>query len=355
MLSLHAGPRQERSRRGSVETFQLKRSFASFPVDQDTYCDTLMMFRMEQVRFALREFQADIVHITGPGDLGVLGARVAIQLGIPLVASWHTNLHEYAGRRLETLFRYAPEGWKEKIARIGERESLRMLMRFYKVPRVNLAPNLEAVRLLEEHTKKPCWLMQHGVDTELFRPCQRTRNGGPFNIGYAGRLTPEKNVRVLAEIERELKARGVKNFQITMVGDGLERGWLRENIANVSMTGILRGQPLAEAFANMDAFVFPSMTDTFGLVILEAMASGVPVLVSNGGGPQFQIEAGVDGWVAANVGDYCDALQRLIEEPGLRCAMGARGREHAVKTGWDRVFEDVYGSYGKMPSRGRAN
>lgn len=352
MLSVHAGPEAARSRRGSVETLQLKRSFASFPVDQDTYCDTLMMFKMAQVRAALREFQAEVVHITGPGDLGVLGARVAIQLGIPLVASWHTNLHEYARRRLETLFRRAPEGWKSKLARLGERESLRMLMRFYKVPRVNLAPNEEAVRLLEEHTKKPCWLMQHGVDTELFHPKQRTRNGGLFNIGYAGRLTPEKNVRVLADIERELKTRGVDNFQITLVGDGLERCWLRENIANVKMTGILRGQALAEAFADMDAFVFPSMTDTFGLVILEAMASGVPVLVSNGGGPQFQIEAGVNGWVATNVGDYCDALQRLMNEPGLRCTMGARGREHACQTGWDRVFEDVYASYGKMPARG---
>jgi phosphatidylinositol alpha 1,6-mannosyltransferase len=352
MLSVHAGPAAERSKRGSVETLQLKRSFASFPVDQDTYCDTLLLQHLEQVRCALRAFRAEVVHITGPGDLGVLGARVAIQLGIPLVGSWHTNLHEYAGRRLEKVFGFAPNEMREKIVRIGERESLRMLMRFYKVPRVNLAPNMEAVKLLEEQTKKPCWLMQHGVDTELFHPRQRSAQAGPFNIGYVGRLTPEKNVRMLAAIEQELRARGVNDFRFTMVGDGCERDWLAANVGSCQMTGILRGQDLAKAFADMDAFVFPSMTDTFGLVILEAMASGVPVLVSNGGGPQFQIEPGVDGWVAANVGDYCDALMRLRREPGLRCAMGAKAREHACRTGWDRVFEGVYASYAKVPARG---
>jgi phosphatidylinositol alpha 1,6-mannosyltransferase len=352
MLSVHAGPEAARSCRGSVETLQLKRSFASFPVDQDTYCDTLLVQHLELVRCALRAFKAEVIHITGPGDLGVLGARVAIQLGIPLVASWHTNLHEYAGRRLEKVFGFAPQSMREKVARIGERESLRMLMRFYKVPRVNLAPNMEAVRLLEERTKKPCWLMQHGVDTELFHPRQRRAGAGPFNIGYVGRLTPEKNVRMLAAIEQELRARGVDDCRLTLVGDGCERGWLEQNLVNRRMEGILRGEPLAKAFADMDAFVFPSMTDTFGLVILEAMASGVPVLVSNGGGPQFQIEPGVDGWVAAGVGDYCDALLRLKNEPGLRCAMGARAREHACRTGWDRVFEDVYASYAKIPARG---
>src|SRR5205807_2202102 len=109
----------------------------------------------------------------------------------------------------------------------------------------------------------------------------------------------EKNVRAFAEIERALLDSGLRSFRLLLVGDGSERDWLKANLQHAEFPGILRGPALARAFANMDVFLFPSNTDTFGLAILEAMASGVPVIVAPGGGPEHQVQTRHTGFVAA--------------------------------------------------------
>ena len=134
--------------------------------------------------------------------------------------------------------------------------------------------------------------MRRGVDTRLFDPARRRRSDDTFRIGYVGRLTPEKNVRFLAELGVALKAKGQDNVEFVIVGEGSEEAWLRQNVPNVTCTGVLRGDALAEAYAGMDLFAFPSRTDTFGNVVLEALASGVPAVVTDGGGPKFIVAAG---------------------------------------------------------------
>ena len=93
-------------------------------------------------------------------------------------------------------------------------------------------------------------------------------------MGYVGRLTPEKNVRFLAQMGQHLNAQGIRNFEILIVGEGNESNWLRSNVPNATLTGVLRGEELAAAYAGMDLFAFPSTTETYGKVNLEAMASG---------------------------------------------------------------------------------
>jgi phosphatidylinositol alpha 1,6-mannosyltransferase len=97
-------------------------------------------------------------------------------------------------------------------------------------------------------------------------------------MGYVGRLSREKSVRLSAELEQRLLASGQRDFRVVLIGEGNENGWLTSHLQSFELPGILRGEALAESFANLDVFVFPSRTDTFGLVLLEAMASGVPVL-----------------------------------------------------------------------------
>jgi phosphatidylinositol alpha 1,6-mannosyltransferase len=149
----------------------------------------------------LRPFHADLIHITGPGDMGVLGFWVAHCLGIPLVASWHTNLHEYAGRRLEKLLSFLPQRWWQPMSRTAERESLRTCVSFYRLARFLFAPNETMVGVLQQRTRKLAFLMSHGVDTDVYSPRRRNRQTRSFCIGYVGRLTPEKNVRLLAALE----------------------------------------------------------------------------------------------------------------------------------------------------------
>jgi phosphatidylinositol alpha 1,6-mannosyltransferase len=184
--------------------------------------------------------------------------------------------------------------------------------------------------------------MAHGVDPENFSPARRQRTGGPFRIGYVGRLTTEKNVRSLAVLEQNLIAAGRQDFRLTVVGEGGEREWLKKHLRFGELPGVLRGAELAQAFADMDVLVFPSLTDTFGLVILEAMASGVPVVVRPDTGARVGFQDGVEGLFAE---DFTPSVLRLMGDANLRDQMGLAARRFACANRWDGVFDEVYRIY----------
>jgi glycosyltransferase involved in cell wall biosynthesis len=293
----------------------------------------------------LRQFSPDIIHITGPGDMGVLGFWISHILHVPMVASWHTNLHEYAARRLDHLFSFLPVRWSERLSSAAENQALRACMGYYHLARFTLAPNENMVHLLADRARRPSFLMSHGVDMERFSPRRRTRQGGPFTIGYVGRLTPEKNVRLFADLERELLAAGERDFRLVLVGTGSEREWLEKNLVTADLPGVLRGDALAEAFANMDAFVFPSLTDTFGLVLLEAMASGVPVIVSPQAGDRVGIQNGSGGFFAEDAASMAGTVLKLMRDQPFHAEMSCDARVFASTRGWSGVFEHLYETY----------
>ncbi len=344
-LIFHAGPRTEIESRGSVTRIQLRRSFATFPLDRGHNFDLLFTTHSGEVASRVREFNPDLIQITGPGDTGILGALTAHKLHIPLAASWQTNLHEYAGRRMAAATRFLPKRASHWFSQAAERWSFRALSRFYRIPQFLFAPNPEVIQMLEHSTGKQCSIMPHGVDTEVFSPRWRDRSSGPLRIGYVGRLTPEKNVRVLAQIEQELRRKRQNEFEFVVVGEGIELGWLRENMRNAEFTGVLTGEALCRAFANMDIFAFPSETDTFGLVVLEAMASGVPAIVSASGGPKYTVQHGKNGFVAHNPVEFVSIVERLLTQRDLLASCRIAAREFAVGTSWDQVFERMYGTY----------
>jgi phosphatidylinositol alpha 1,6-mannosyltransferase len=345
LLCVRSGPRTRATARPSLTTVEIKRGPASFPLDYDLSCDPFLSRYKNWVTAQVLAFHPDLVHITGPGDIGILGLWVAHTLRVPLVASWHTNLHEYAGRRLNKLFSFLPDAWRQRVCLTAEEQTLRACTRFYGLARFLLAPNLAMVHLLHERTGKPAFPMAHGVDTEAFSPERRCRRDRSFYIGYVGRLTPEKNVRLFVDLERSLLARGQRNFRLTLIGEGSERDWLRKNLEFVETPGILRGEALAEGFANMDVFVFPSRTDTFGLVLLEAMASGVPVVVCPDTGARVGVRHGVTGFLAPDLHSFTDSVLQLMSSPTLRQRMGAAARVFACSNTWDIVFERLYRTY----------
>ncbi len=290
----------------------------------------------------LTAFRPDLIHITGPGDFGVLGFWVAHTMGIPLVASWHTNLHEYASKRIQETLSFLPRPWRAGIGRAAEKLSLNAAMRFYRLPLFLFAPNPEMVEQLRRSTHHPAYLMAHGVDSARFTPSRRTRTTGPFTIGYVGRLTPEKNVGWFCELERSLVEAGERNFRLVLIGDGSERAWLKRNLQFADLPGVLRGDALAAAYADMDAFVFPSRTDTFGLVILEAMASGVPVVISPETGARVQVPDRAAGFLSD---DFGASVLQLMRDPALRQRMSVEARRFACTRSWASVFEDLYRTY----------
>jgi glycosyltransferase involved in cell wall biosynthesis len=335
------------TRDGSLEMVELERGPASFPVDKSLYFDPLLMRHRQFVVDQLAAFRPDLIHITGPGDVGFLGVWAAHNLRLPSVASWHTNLHEYLSRRLYRILNLIPQGLRTYAAQAVERHTLRGLLRFYKTARFVLAPNQTYVDLLHARTGKPAFLMPHGVDLRSYQPRLQVglngKNGQhPFCIGYVGRLTTEKNVRIFPELERTLLSGGEHNFNFLIVGDGGQQKWLQKHLQNAEIPGVLRGPELASAYSKMDVFVFPSRTDTFGLVILEAMASGVPVVLAPEVGARVGIQNGVSGLLTE---DFATGVQRLMHNAALRESMGCEARKFADNHSWEVVFEELYATY----------
>jgi len=342
---VHAGTRDEVSTTGPVIRAQRQRSPVKFPLDRAHDYDLLFLRHYRKLEPMLRDFRPDVVQITGPSDVGTLGAYVAYKMKIPLAASWQTNLHQYARRRMAAAVSFLPKGSARKLADLAERLSFRASARFYKIPRLLFAPNQEMIRVLEAATGKPCYLMSHAVDTTVFSPELRDRTDGPFRIGYVGRLTAEKSVRTLARLEQALLERGYCDFQFVVVGEGAEQEWLRESMWQAEFTGVLTGPELSRTFANFDVLAFPSETDTFGLVVLEAFASGVPAVVTDRGGPQYTVRHGSSGFIARDFDEFAAYIARLIDQPELLSTMRVAARQQAAETSWDRIFEGMYEAY----------
>jgi glycosyltransferase involved in cell wall biosynthesis len=188
--------------------------------------------------------------------------------------------------------------------------------------------------------------MPRGVDAALFNPDKRRRGAddGEVVLGFVGRLSIEKNVALLVQVHEELAALGLTGVRFLIVGHGAEESWLRERLPGAEFTGVLKGEALAEAYARMDLFVFPSHTDTFGNVVLEALASGVPAIVTPDGGPPTIVRDGETGLVVEDAA-FAGAIRAVLADPGRHAAMCKAARAYALMASWDSVFEGIYAAY----------
>ena len=346
-LSVRAGNRVPRlMTEGQLTTLELSRGPLSFGLEKDLSFDLGFFRHLPVIARTLRTFRPDIIHITGPSDFGMIGVLMANHYHLPLVASWHTNVHEYAAKRSQWFLRRLPKKSAPAAARKIEDWSLFASALFYSIARILFAPNIELCNLLERATQRPCKLMPRGVDTETFSPEHRDRaeKDTAFVLGFVGRLSVEKNVALLVRIREQLLAAGCSNVRFLIVGHGVEEPWLRQHLPNADFPGVLRGKDLSRAYANMDVFVFPSHTDTFGNVVLEALASGVPAIVTRDGGPRYIIKEGLTGFVAADH-EFAGAIHHILSDPTKHQQMRAAARADALDASWDAVFESVYDAY----------
>ena len=337
---------------GNLWTLELPRGFLSFALEKDLSFDPAFLRHFPLIQQVMERFQPEIVHITGPSELGMLGAGLAHSLALPLAASWHTNVHEYLARRSGWFLRLLPERSAAATARKIEDLAMAAAALFYQGARVLFAPNPALCQRLAQATGRPCHRMPRGVDAQLFHPARRQRSPEDREavLGFVGRLSVEKNVALLAEIQKKLDQKQRK-FRFRIVGRGGEEAFLRERLPRAEFTGVLRGEELARAYAGMDLFVFPSHTDTFGNVVLEALASGVPALVTPDGGPATIVRDDQTGRVVADE-DFAAAIEDFLDRPEDLAWMRATARAYAETASWDSVFEGVYAVYESiLPAR----
>jgi glycosyltransferase involved in cell wall biosynthesis len=346
-LCVRAGDRtQAILEEDNVWTLELPRGFLSFALEKDLRFDPAFLRHIPLIGEVLERFKPDLIHITGPSEVGMLGAGLAHHLKLPLAASWHTNVHEYLARRSSWFLRLLPKRQSDATGQKIEDMTMAVAARFYSMAQVLYAPNPELCRLLERTAGRPCYLMPRGVDAELFHPEKRKRDPEDRDqvLGFVGRLSVEKNVALLAQVQEELEGMGHKSFRFLIVGHGGEEGWLRERLPRAEFPGVLRGEELSTAYANMDLFVFPSHTDTFGNVVLEALASGVPAIVTPDGGPCTIVRDGETGRIVPD-GEFAAAVAGVLADPEKHAEMRQAARAYALTASWDSVFEGVYAGY----------
>jgi glycosyltransferase involved in cell wall biosynthesis/predicted metal-dependent phosphoesterase TrpH len=280
----------------------------------------------------------DLVHVTAPGPAGIAATLLSRITGVPLVASYHTELAAYAGMRSD-------DGGIEAVARGG-------LSAFYGAAGTVLSPSPAADSSLAalgvEAAAIGRW--ERGVDTDRFDPEKADRDAypGELKVLYAGRLTREKGVDLLAE--SFLRARRADpRLHLLLAGGGPEEPELRVRLGEqATFLGWLGGEELARAYASADVFLFASSTDTYGQVILEAGASGLPVVAVAEGGPAALVENRHTGLLCRPDPDHlAGALLQLASAPLLRRRLGAAAVQAAGARSWERALEQLGAGYGR--------
>ena len=285
---------------------------------------------------ALAEGRYDLVHVCAPGPAGIGASLLARVLELPLVGSYHTELAAYAGLRSGR-----PE--LEGIASAA-------LAAFYGACDVVLSPSPASDQRLAElgidGTRVGRW--DRGVDAGRFDPALRRPGhfAGEVNVLYAGRLTQEKGVDLLADAFLAAHARDPR-LHLVLAGGGPEEAALRRRLGDhATFLGWLTGEDLARAYACADAFLFASVTDTFGQVILEAQASGLPVVAARAGGPASLIVDGESGLLAApDPGALADALLGVTGSPRLAHRLRTTGLARVGERTWDASLGRLAGGY----------
>jgi glycosyltransferase involved in cell wall biosynthesis/predicted metal-dependent phosphoesterase TrpH len=278
--------------------------------------------------------------ISTPGPMGLTGLAAARLLGLRTTGIYHTDFVEYV-RQLTQDDDLAELTWK-------------YLVWFYDQCHTILAPTDFYRKQLIHNGFDPTkvFVMPRGVDTEVFNPSKaqadffdRLGLAGKFHFIYVGRISKEKNVENLLDAFDEVLQRG-HNASLTFVGEGPIRNQLESRIQGrpIAFTGLLEGEELSRAYASADCMVFPSTTDTFGNVVLEAHASGVPVIVSDRGGPAEIVTKSGSGLVV-NVSqpkNLADAMERMFLQPELRAEFRTRGLQNATGNTWEKVLDGFW-------------
>ncbi len=286
----------------------------------------------------LAEGRYDLVHVTAPGPAGVVATLLSRLTGVPLLASYHTELAAYAGMR-------SGDGGVEAIARGA-------LAAFYGAPGVVLSPSPAADASLIDLGTDPARIgrWERGVDTDRFDPAKADRDSypGEIKVLYAGRLTREKGVDLLAESFLRAR-RSDPRLHLLLAGGGPEEGELRARLGeNATFLGWLAGEELARAYASADAFLFCSSTDTYGQVILEAAASGLAVVAVAAGGPAALVENRCTGLLCRPDPDHlAGALLQIASSPLLRRRLGSAGAQAARERSWERALDQLAAGYGR--------
>lgn len=296
-----------------------------------------------EARWRLEAFRPDLVHIATPDILGISALKWAERQSVPVVSSYHTHFSSYL--KYYKLSILEPYLWKYLAWFYGK-------CREVYVPSESMAEILDKQNITSELK-----IWERGINSDLFNPGKRDmewRRQQGFDdediiVTFVSRLVWEKNLRLFADVVNRLKEK-YSNVKAMVVGDGPARDGMNELLPNAVFTGFLEGEELATAYASSDIFFFPSDTETFGNVTLEAMASGLPAVVANATGSKSLVDHGVNGFRAPvqRSDKFFTLIEELIVDSELRKRMASASLEKSKHYSWDAINGKLLGYYKKV-------
>ncbi|MGD6803385.1 glycosyltransferase family 4 protein [Rossellomorea aquimaris] len=315
----------------------------SFPFFFYPECRTAIA-NPRKIEKRLREFSPDLIHLATPLTMGLYGLHAAKKLGIPLVASYHTHFDRYLDYYKMSWI--SPFLWKYMKWFHADCEKI-------------FVPSLETLRHLEQQGLSNLSIWTRGVDCSMFTPEKRTCEvkekyniQKKFIILFAGRLAPEKDLTTLMSAIEGLSPHIKEQVHWIIAGNGPCYHEVKKKMQgeSVTLTGYLNSNELSEIYASSDLFVFPSPTETFGNVVLEASASGIPSVVADQGGVTGIIKDNFNGLVcpAHSDSEFIKAVEYLVNNEGERKRMGQHARVLAEKQSWERIFDGLLNEYGEV-------
>ena len=292
------------------------------------------------VRRSIEKFQPTIIHAATQFGVGLAGRKVARDLAIPFVTSYHTSLSAYAS--FYHLGVLAEPGW-------------RYMRWFHNSGLRTYCPTHAIMREVEQHGFQNTALWSRGVDGERFSPAFRSTalralmgaDDDTIVVTYVGRLAAEKGLDVVARAVQIASKLRPGKIAFACVGDGPYEAEVRRMVPEGSwLPGKLLGQKLSEAYASGDVFLFPSVTDTFGNVMLEAMASGMPVVGADVG-PTRELLGDKRGWLVTpgDANAFADRLVALVDNRALLSTAKTQALEFAAQSTWNRVWNGLISDY----------
>lgn len=295
------------------------------------------------VRRDLKAFAPNVIHVSSPDISAHRAVSWARKRGLPVLASVHT--------RFETYFQYYNLAWFEPVA-------VAILRRLYRRCDALVAPSESFAQVLRgQRMNYDINIWSRGVDRDIFNPQQRSlewrRSIGIADdelvIGFHSRLVMEKGLDVFSDAIDELARRGVQH-RVLIIGEGPARKWLENRLPQAVFAGFLAGKDLSRGVASMDLLFFPSVTETFGNVTLEAMACRLPVVASLAAGSESLVADGASGRLITPgaISQFADALQGYLENRDLRTKHGTEGERRSLDYAWDRINQTVADTYTRL-------
>jgi phosphatidylinositol alpha 1,6-mannosyltransferase len=298
------------------------------------------LFLSRAVRRDLEAFNPNIVHISSPDRVARKAVKWAQKRHLPVLCSVHT--------RFETYLRYYNMSFMEPIL-------VAWIRRLYRRCDALVAPSESFAQVLrQQRMNYDIDIWSRGVDRDIFDPSQRDmewRRGLAIAdntpvIGFLGRLVMEKGLDVFSDAIDQLRRRKVPH-QVMVIGDGPARPWFETRIPDAKFVGFQVGSDLGRAVASMDMFFNPSVTEAFGNVTLESMASGLPVVAAKATGSQSLVEDKVSGRLITPgaINQFADALQAYCVDEDLRMRHGAAGEQRSLDYSWDAINQTMADTY----------